>query len=191
MTSNLVSFEQWHAKHGPSTAPDYVEQQRAGWDAATSYMTAEIERLKTALRTVGDDYPGSSCQTWCHQQADGGLSVETACSAADYEEVLADHRRLVRELDVLLNGEHGAAKQASLCDIVSQLKRQTSDVPAIPIAGDAEARFMLWLLKEMPGGTVIGAPSWWSPRIFKAVLRAIELQEQVRPSPVDSTAEPT
>lgn len=38
----------------------------------------------------------------------------------DYERVLADHRRLVRELDVLLNGD-GAAKQASLCDIVGQV----------------------------------------------------------------------
>lgn len=43
---------------------------------------------------------------------------------ADYEEVLADHRRLVRELDVLLNGEDGAAKQASLCDIVLQVRRE-------------------------------------------------------------------
>lgn len=38
------------------------------------------------------------------------------------DEVLADHRRLVRELDVLLNGEDGAAQQASLCDIVGQLR---------------------------------------------------------------------
>jgi hypothetical protein len=38
-----------------------------------------------------------------------------------YEEVLADHRRLVRELDVALNGQEGAAKQASLCDIVRQV----------------------------------------------------------------------
>lgn len=29
-------------------------------------------------------------------------------TAADYEEVLAGHRRLVRELDVLLNGVHAA-----------------------------------------------------------------------------------
>lgn len=43
---------------------------------------------------------------------------------ADYEEVLTDHRRLVRELDVLFNGEAGAAKQASLCDIVSQVRRE-------------------------------------------------------------------
>lgn len=51
-------------------------------------------------------------------------------TVADYEEVLADHRRLVRELDVLLNGEHGAAKQASLCDIVGQLKHQKCVPPS-------------------------------------------------------------
>src|SRR6185437_13401999 len=42
-------------------------------------------------------------------------------TAADYEEVLAGHRALVRELDVALNGA-GAARQASLCDIVAQVK---------------------------------------------------------------------
>lgn len=39
-------------------------------------------------------------------------------------DVLADHNRLVRELDVLLNGEAGAAQQASLCDIVAQIRRE-------------------------------------------------------------------
>lgn len=42
----------------------------------------------------------------------------------DYEEVLADHRRLVREMDVLLNGEACAAKQAMLCDLVSQVEAE-------------------------------------------------------------------
>ncbi|AEZ50825.1 hypothetical protein DC1_0003 [Burkholderia phage DC1] len=54
-----------------------------------------------------------------------------AAAPADYEEVLADHRRLVRELDVLLNGEEGAAKQASLCDIVAQVRRQKDDRAAV------------------------------------------------------------
>lgn len=36
--------------------------------------------------------------------------------------LLQDHNRLVRELDVLLNGQEGAAQQASLCDIVAQLR---------------------------------------------------------------------
>lgn len=40
----------------------------------------------------------------------------------DYEEVLKDKHRLVREIDVILNGEEGAARQASLCDLVSQIR---------------------------------------------------------------------
>ncbi|WP_275272440.1 hypothetical protein [Limnobacter sp. P1] len=47
----------------------------------------------------------------------------------NYEEVMEDHRRLVRELDVLINGEEGAAKQASLCDIVAQVRREGLKVP--------------------------------------------------------------
>lgn len=35
----------------------------------------------------------------------------------------ADINRLVRELDVALNGEDGAAKQASLCDVVAQVSK--------------------------------------------------------------------
>jgi hypothetical protein len=46
---------------------------------------------------------------------DGADEIETAYG------VLADQRRLTRELDVALNGD-GAARQASLCDIVSQVK---------------------------------------------------------------------
>lgn len=42
----------------------------------------------------------------------------------DYQSVIADHDRLVRELDIALNGEHGAAKQASLCDIVAQVREE-------------------------------------------------------------------
>jgi hypothetical protein len=40
----------------------------------------------------------------------------------DYKEAHADKQRLVREMDVILNGEEGAAKQASLCDLVGQIK---------------------------------------------------------------------
>ncbi len=40
----------------------------------------------------------------------------------DYEEAFEDHRRLVHALDVIINGKEGAAPQARLCDLVSQLK---------------------------------------------------------------------
>lgn len=51
----------------------------------------------------------------------GELCQEAAERIKDYEDVLADKRRLTRELDVALNG-NDAAKQASLCDIVAQVK---------------------------------------------------------------------
>ena len=61
---------------------------------------------------------------------DGGLTI------ADYERAFEDHKRLVRRLDVLLNGEAGAAPQASLCDIVGQLEgAKRNAVPATD--GDA------------------------------------------------------
>lgn len=55
--------------------------------------------------------------TWLKKQA----SVVIAKVKNDYEEVLTDNRKLVRKLDVIINGKE-AAKQASLCDIVSQLR---------------------------------------------------------------------
>lgn len=42
-------------------------------------------------------------------------------SIADYELAFADHRRLVREIDIIMNGA-GAALQASLCDLVGDIK---------------------------------------------------------------------
>jgi hypothetical protein len=55
-----------------------------------------------------------------------GVAVADALEACLGEiealrEVLADKRRLTRELDIALNGD-GAAKQASLCDVVAQVK---------------------------------------------------------------------
>lgn len=64
-------------------------------------------------------------QAWEGWRARAAIAPSAATpSASDYEEVLSSHRRLVRELDVALNGEAGAAKQASLCDIVSQVKAE-------------------------------------------------------------------
>ena len=49
--------------------------------------------------------------------------AQEAPKTDDLQEVIDDYRRLTRELDVALNGD-GAAKQASLCDIVAQVKRE-------------------------------------------------------------------
>jgi hypothetical protein len=54
------------------------------------------------------------------------LTDGNTLTAKDYEEVLADHRRLVREMDEALSGTGNAAKQASLCDLIPQAKAMRS-----------------------------------------------------------------
>lgn len=79
---------------------------------SSSHCRARME-LPTELHNVNERL----IERWNSRR----VPVETSgVTAADYEEVLASHRRLVRELDVLLNGD-GAAQQASLCDVVAQL----------------------------------------------------------------------
>jgi len=48
--------------------------------------------------------------------------MDEPLTIADYEAVFEDHKRLVRRLDVALNGEKNAAPQARLCDIVAQVE---------------------------------------------------------------------
>lgn len=71
--------------------------------------------------------------------------------AMAYEEVLTDHRRLVRELDVLLNGEAGAAMQASLVDIVSQVRTVKQS------AKEMRAALVDWY--QQSDGITVGIPS--------------------------------
>jgi hypothetical protein len=60
---------------------------------------------------------------------------------ASYEEALKDTRRLAREIDVALHGEDGAAKQASLCDLVHPAaKLRAALAKAEQAAAEATAR---------------------------------------------------
>lgn len=63
----------------------------------------------------------------------GPLDAAPGQQEQDYEAVLADHSRLVRELDVLLNGEAGAAPQASLCDLVAQVRAKQAQPTEIDL----------------------------------------------------------
>ena len=45
----------------------------------------------------------------------------------DLEASLEDVRRLTRELDIAINGIEGAAKQASLCAILNQVKQMKKE----------------------------------------------------------------
>lgn len=45
-----------------------------------------------------------------------------------YKEWAADVKRLTREIDVHMNGEEGAAMQASLCDVVGQVSDMANEL---------------------------------------------------------------
>lgn len=54
--------------------------------------------------------------------------LTTAQERDGYQEAHKDTQRLVRKLDVIWNGEAGAAKQASLCDMVAQIAQELPEI---------------------------------------------------------------
>lgn len=81
--------------------------------------SAEYASVKEIDELMGDG-PGA-LQLWppvyTHRRA-------LIATVEALEEVRADHDRLVRVLDVLMNGPEGSAAQASLCDLVGQFRKQ-------------------------------------------------------------------
>ena len=74
---------------------------------------------------------------------------------SDVAAVQMDHNRLVRELDVLLNGEAGAAQQASLCDIVAQVRlKRDLLLTSLNQGAPADLQFPTMLRKMWSGGEV-------------------------------------
>lgn len=110
----------WHntdslPEHGDLFLTSGTSQQLESENAA---LKEENERLKAEKNSIGAKLVGS-------RLAVGQLKARVA----DYEEALADKRSLTRELDILLNGD-SAAKQASLCDIISQLSQHKTPILA-------------------------------------------------------------
>lgn len=72
-----------------------------------------VEQMKAAKALLSLPNPGASLLA----ERD-----ELKKTVADYIEVLASKDENTRLLDIALNGEEGAAKQASLCDLISNAK---------------------------------------------------------------------
>lgn len=69
--------------------------------------------------------------------------AELEQDVADRDAVLADKRRLAREIDIIINGEKGAATQASLCDLVGQISDLARLQPVVgySLGDDPETQF--------------------------------------------------
>lgn len=99
----------------------FFKHPDGGWVSLRKASGAEFKAAQRQndfhLSFISGPYVSADCAVPPKAEA-----VSTGPTAAAFEAVLADHNRLVRELDVLLNGEIGAADQASLCDIVAQVR---------------------------------------------------------------------
>jgi hypothetical protein len=129
----------WEAAQSAGQEPVYQTQRiMGGWDDVTQ---AEFARTHESRRRIvytkavgapelvahvrklvnGEILDSTGCLTRWEDLPDGTPIYANAAPVNGGERT--DHDRLVRELDVLLNGEH-AASQASLCDIVSQVRAE-------------------------------------------------------------------
>lgn len=66
----MIKTQQYCRSYG-----DMDEKNGGEWckwheaNAECEALEAEVTRLRAALKKVGDDYPGSSCQKWCYLEA--------------------------------------------------------------------------------------------------------------------------
>ena len=97
--------------------------------------------------------------------------AECKTALRDYEDVIACKRRLTRELDVILNGE-GAARQASLCDIVGQAAN--GGLPA-----QKDSKRLDWLEMQY---VIVRTPLAFGSRECFAAYSHNERDEDPRPS---------
>ncbi|MFQ1711925.1 hypothetical protein ACK39D_05375 [Aeromonas veronii] len=122
---------------------ELIRNEFKSWFSKQTGMEAKFDVYNTAFvtkppKTSGEKICNTSCMgMWEAWQASREAELqrgqllyadlvqrmtEMTIQHDDLLEMQNDHHRLVRELDVLLNGVDGAAPQASLCDLVAQLK---------------------------------------------------------------------
>lgn len=131
--SNQTPAAHWREKGEPDPHSSYNNMERA----ALALGDLTDDELANAVFLYGDTQPsiaeviagtakmpivyltaGKERIRWLSRKL-----IEAEQQHAAMMATQQDHDRLVRELDVLLNGEAGAAKQASLCDIVAQVAK--------------------------------------------------------------------
>lgn len=132
-----------------AVAPQPADQQPVSqdWDNQQAILNLSEAARSLGVAQAKDDQ--DAINYWSAEVARFEREArQPAPDVSDYEQVLDDHRRLTRELDVLLNSEEGAAQQASLADLVAQLRTEskrsqamtTPKHPIQPIVADNRGR---------------------------------------------------
>ncbi len=114
---------------------------------------ADLRKIFPAICAALDN--GASCSSESSIEFLREIPAEVAAVVAElkknYEEVLEDHDRLVRDIDVIMHGEHGAAKQASLCDLVGPIRNMVATNAELKKLLDEKTskdEILLWMKNE-------------------------------------------
>lgn len=113
-------------RHMTGSMPDEAVMTYHGYDKGNCLLAYRVENLWFYPKDEGVSpthvviNPGANYDP----RTPSPLEQPGAKAQVVNAEVLVSHRQLVRELDVALNGEEGAAQQASLCDIVCQVSHE-------------------------------------------------------------------
>ena len=104
----------------------------------------------------------------------------------DYEEVLESHRELVRNIDEILNGKEGMSKQASLCDLVGQIKelKERESIPSYNEINEEAEKYAE--LMERGGGfphlDFYNGAVWLKQQLEKTKEQSMKEREDMTPT---------
>jgi len=120
----ITSMQTEQPVTGDST-PDHLPDWSNAKELSESSALEALLLLKRYKDSKGKDawYSRQQPLVWALAAKARGKSAPSVTSMQGDSDLTDDHKRLVRELDALLNNGV-AAKQASLCDLVSQVRKQ-------------------------------------------------------------------
>jgi hypothetical protein len=139
----LVQYGKEQAMQPKPTASKGFDNAKAFLEAAQTELNQPTASAMECAGAILSDASGA-CPTEKTRAAAAIIQRLLDAQAKNYEEVLADKRRVVRELDVLLNGEEGAAKQASLIDLFPQIEALVKAQAPTVLQSDKQCALEIW-----------------------------------------------
>ena len=166
-------------------APDRV----ASLPPQPADLRGEVEHWKENAR-LAQRFAEADKARAAKAEADKARAAKAEAERDDYKAAYEDTKRLAREIDVALHGEDGAAKQASLCDLVhpaAEMRARLAALTAQPVAQEPVAGAPETLRMHVKSRVVAVPGSAFDDRadLWQKYIRA-DLAHPATPAPVEA-----
>jgi hypothetical protein len=128
-----------------------VRRLGIGYSAAYTRTCSDGKRVICPMATTQSVWPNWKNTLEWLDEADQSEIASLRSQLEGYKEWAEDYKRLVKDIDVSINGEDGAAKQASLCDLVGPIEKLVSQL----IVAREEAADYRKALEEISRGIIL------------------------------------